>query len=296
MVDLFATSAEQGLVLCLVTLGIVISFRIADFPDLTVDGSFATGASVAAVGLVAGLPPLLAVGIAAVAGAAAGTATGILHTKLGISKILAGILMMIMLYSVNLRIMGRSNVPLLDVRTALTPLENVNWAHSAAFIIAFGVLALAARGVLDWFFSTDLGLALRAVGDNERMAVAAGVNPDSAKILALAMANCLVGLSGALFAQTVGFADVGMGIGMIIIGFASLLIGEAVFGRRSIARLTAAAVTGTIIYQLIVGTALRLGLAPTDLRLATGLMVVAALGLSRRAAQRRAGAEAGTAA
>ncbi len=272
-------SLEQGLAYALVALGIVISFRILAFPDLTVDGSFPLGAAVLARLITEGVPPLYGIVLATLAGFLAGCCTGFLNTKLKINSLLAGILMMTILYSVNLRIMGRSNIQLLTVDTFLTPLENLEINRFVPIILFFLVVSLGIKFISDIFFRTQLGFAMRATGDNEQMIRSLGVNTDHMTVLGLGISNAYVALSGALVAQDQGFSDVGMGIGMIVAGLASIIIGEAMVGKRSVGRMTLAAILGSILYKLIISLGLRLGLAPTDLKLATGIMVILALGI-----------------
>jgi len=270
---------EQGLAYALVALGIALTFRVLSFPDLTVDGSFPLGGAVAARLIVEGVNPPLAAAAALAAGFAAGCLTGLFNTRLKINSLLAGILMMTILYSVNLRIMGRANIPLLTVSTIFTPMENLSISRDWPVIGFFFVIAVAFKILTDLFLHTEYGLALRAVGDNEQMIRSLGVNTDTATVLGLGLSNALVALAGALVAQDQGFSDVGMGIGMIVAGLASIIIGEAMIKPRSVFRLTLAALVGSVIYRFIIALGLRFGLAPTDLKLATGLMVVLALGV-----------------
>ena len=272
-------SLELGLAYALVALGIVISFRILAFPDLTVDGSFALGGAVTARLIIEGLSPLLSIVLATACGFIAGCCTGLLNTRLKINSLLAGILMMTMLYSVNLRIMGRSNIQLLTVDTILTPLENLNVDRFIPIILFFLVVTIIVKVFLDLFLHTQIGFAMRATGDNEQMIRTLGVNTDNMTVLGLGLSNALVALSGALVSQDQGFADVGMGIGMIVSGLAAIIIGETLVKTRTVARMTLAAVVGSIIYKLIISIGLRLGLAPTDLKMATGVMVIMALGI-----------------
>ena len=272
-------SLEQGLAYGLVALGIVITFRILAFPDLTVDGSFPLGAAVVARLIMEGVPPIYGIFMAILFGFLAGCCTGLLNTKLKINSLLAGILMMTILYSVNLRIMGRSNIQLLTVRTLLTPLENLEVNRFIPIIAFFFVVTLCVKFLTDMFLHTQLGFAMRATGDNEQMIRTLGVNTDNMTVLGLGISNSFVALSGALVAQDQGFSDVGMGIGMIVAGLASIIIGEALFGKRTVQRMTLAAVAGSIIYKFIISAGLRMGLAPTDLKMATGVMVILALGI-----------------
>ena len=271
-------SLEQGLAYSLVALGIVISFRILAFPDLTVDGSFALGGAVLARSIVEGVPPLFGIILAVIFGFVAGCCTGLLNTRLKINSLLAGILMMTILYSVNLRIMGRSNIQLLTVDTFLTPLENLEINRFIPIIIFFFVVTFIVKFLTDMFFYTQIGFAMRATGDNEQMIRALGVNTDNVTVLGLGLSNALVALSGCLVAQDQGFSDIGMGIGMIVAGLAAIIIGETLIGKATVQRMTLAAIVGSIIYKLIIAIGLRLGLAPTDLKMATGVMVIIALG------------------
>jgi len=272
-------SLEQGLAYGLVALGIVITFRILAFPDLTVDGSFPLGAAVVARLIMEGVPPGYGILMAIICGFLAGCCTGLLNTKLKINSLLAGILMMTVLYSVNLRIMGRSNIQLLTVNTLLTPLENLDINRFIPIIAFFFLVAFGIKFLTDMFLHTQIGFAMRATGDNEQMIRTLGVNTDNMTVLGLGISNGFVALSGALVAQDQGFSDVGMGIGMIVAGLASIIIGETLFGKKTVQRMTLAAIVGSIIYKFIISLGLRLGLAPTDLKMATGVMVILALGI-----------------
>jgi len=272
-------SLEHGLAYGLVALGIVITFRILAFPDLTVDGSFPLGAAVVSRLIMEGISPIYGIFMAIICGFLAGCCTGFLNTKLKINSLLAGILMMTMLYSVNLRIMGRSNIQLLTVNILLTPLENLDINRFIPIITFFFIVVFAIKFLTDIFLHTQIGFAMRATGDNEQMIRTLGVNTDHMTLLGIGISNAFVALSGALVAQDQGFSDVGMGIGMIVAGLASIIIGEALFGKKTVQRMTLAAIVGSIIYKLIISLGLRLGLAPTDLKLATGVMVILALGI-----------------
>jgi len=272
-------SLEHGLAYGLVALGIVITFRILAFPDLTVDGSFPLGAAVVSRLIMEGVSPIYGIFMAIICGFLAGCCTGFLNTKLKINSLLAGILMMTMLYSVNLRIMGRSNIQLLTVNTLLTPLENLDINRFLPIITFFFITVFAIKFLTDMFFNTQIGFAMRATGDNEQMIRTLGVNTDHMTVLGIGISNAFVALSGALVAQDQGFSDVGMGIGMIVAGLASIIIGEALFGKKTVQRMTLAAIVGSIIYKLIISLGLRLGLAPTDLKMATAVMVILALGI-----------------
>ncbi|OXM85560.1 ABC transporter permease [Paenibacillus rigui] len=270
MGDAVLGSLELGLFYAIMALGVYITFRILDFPDLTVDGSFTTGGAIAAVMIAHGTSPLLATVCAFIGGLVAGACTGLLHTKAKINSLLAGILMMIALYSINLRIMGKANIPLLGVDTLITNI-------SVLGVMPFVVIAI--KVAMDWFFHTDLGLALRATGDNKRMIRSFGVNTDNTIIVGVSLSNGMVALSGALIAQYSAFAEITMGVGMIVIGLASVIIGEAIFGARTVIRATLAVVLGAIVYRLVVALALRIGLEATDMKLMTALIVIVALSL-----------------
>jgi putative ABC transport system permease protein len=269
-VDILLPILEQGLVWGLVALGVYLTFRVVNVPDLTVDGTLTIGAATAARLLMGGVSPVAATLAGGLAGAAGGLITGLLHTRGKVQPLLAGIITMTALYSINLRIMGRANIAMLGVKTLIP-------TGTYGKLLLFGAVALALKLVLDLFLRTDLGLALRATGDNDQMVRAYGVSSDNAKVLALALSNGLVGLGGALIAQYGGFADAQMGIGTVVIGLASLIIGEVVFGARSVGRATAAALLGSILYRGIVALALRAGFAASDLKLVTALLVVLAL-------------------
>lgn len=279
-------------------LGVYLSFRVLDFPDLTVDGSFVTGAAVAAMLIVSGYSPLIATLVAIVAGFLAGCVTGLLHTKGKINPLLSGILMMIALYSINLRIMGRSNIPLLNQETLMTKIadfsERIGFDQFISSIFTslgfeqqprtFGIIVFALiitlliKFLADYLLKTEIGLALRATGDNKKMIRSFSANTDNLTILGLGVSNAFVALAGALIAQYSGFADIGMGIGMIIIGLASVIIGEALFGTRTIARTTLAVIGGAIIYRIVITLAFRVEFLETgDLKIITAFIVITAL-------------------
>jgi putative ABC transport system permease protein len=262
-----------------VALGIAFTFRVLSFPDLTVDGSFPLGGAVAARLIFDGMDPVTSTLVAMAAGFVAGCLTGIFATKFKINSLLAGILMMTILYSVNLRIMGRANIPILNKTTLFTTMESWDISRDIPIIIFFLVVAALCKILIDVFLHTEYGMALRATGDNEQMIRSLGVNTDTATIFGLGLSNTMVALAGALIAQDQGFSDVGMGIGMIVAGLASIIIGEALFKPNTVVKLTLAAVVGSVVYRFIIALGMRLGLAPTDLKMATGLMVVIALAI-----------------
>jgi putative ABC transport system permease protein len=284
---------ETGLIFGLVALGVYLSFRILQFPDLTVDGSFPLGAAVSAVLIVgAGVNPFLATLVACAAGAAAGLMTAWLNVRLKILHLLASILTMIALYSINLRIMGRPNIALLGETTVFTPLDALGVSTYVAVPAALFVLVVAAKLAMDWFLNSEVGLAMRATGANARMARAQGINTDFYTLLGMAISNALVALAGALFAQSQGAADVTMGVGVIVVGLAAVIGGEAVILPRTIFLATLACVTGSLLYRLAVALALNaefIGLKAQDLNLITALLVAAAMVLpSVRAPVKRA--------
>ena len=272
---------DLGLIFGIMALGVYLTFRVLDFPDLTVDGSFTTGAAVAASGIIGGLPPLGATVLGMVAGALAGLVTGLLHTKGNINPLLAGILTQIALYSINLRIMGRANLPLLRTDTLLSDLRNAGLFGTWASVGVFLAVVLLIKLVVDWFLSTDTGLAMMATGDNERMIRAQGVSTDAMKNLGLVISNGLVGLSGALMAQYQGYADIGMGIGLIVAGLASVIVGQAVLPSRHFWVMTFAVVLGSVIYREVIQLALTVGFDPNDMKLVSALLVILALLLPR---------------
>lgn len=281
------SAVDLGLIYGLMALGVYLTFRVLDFPDLTVDGSFTTGAAVTASLIIAGQSPWLATGAGAVAGALAGLVTGVLHTKGKINPLLAGILTQIALYSINLRIMGRANLPLLRSDTLLSGMREAGQLGTWVSVAVFAAVVAAFILALDWFLNTDLGLALQATGDNERMIRAQGVSTDNTKILGLSLSNGLVALAGGSIAQYQGFADIGMGIGLIVAGLASVIIGQAIITARRVIFATIAVVVGSIVYRLVIQLALNVGLDPNDMKLISALLVIAALLLPRMGVVRR---------
>lgn len=271
---------EIGLIFSLVALGVLISFRILNFPDLTVDGSFPLGGAVAATLISAGQDPFIATLVAIVAGAIAGWITGWLNVRLKIMDLLASILMMIALYSVNLRIMGRPNVPLITEPTIFTMLQPEWMPDYVLRPLVLVVVVIVAKLALDWFFSSQLGLAMRATGANPRMARAQGVPTGRATLAGMALSNALVALAGALFAQTQGGSDISMGIGTIVIGLAAVIIGETIIPARRLVYVTLAVVIGAILYRFFIALALNsefIGLKAQDLNLVTAALVTLAL-------------------
>jgi putative ABC transport system permease protein len=286
-------SLTIGLILTLLALGVYISFRIFDFPDLTADGSLALGAAVSAVLLIHGVHPVWATLLGAVAGVAAGAVTGLLHTRCGINNLLSGILVMTALYSVNLHVMGRSNIPLLSEKTTNSMAEDLGlrlfgsadlnlfgWpvmARDVMMLIMTAMIVLISCWLLYSFFRTQVGTAMRATGDNPLMIRALGTHTGNMIMIGLMLSNGLIALSGSLLAQYQGFADVQMGIGMMVWGLASVIIGEALVQSRKLGLTIAGCVLGSILFRLLIAIALRWGLNPNDLKLITAVFVFVAL-------------------
>jgi len=280
---LWLGAVTQGLGYAFLAWGIYLSLRVLNFADITVDGSFTLGGAVAATLIVRGVHPVPAVMAAILAAALAGAVTGFIHTRFDINDLLAGILTMTALYSVNLHVMGRSNVSLLRERTLITLLKETGLPLSEDWLVFgfFLLLAIVCKLGLDWFLRTDFGMAMRATGDNPLMITAQGVDTRRMKVMGLALANGLVGLAGALIAQYQGFADVGMGIGSLVAGIAAVIIGETLTGRRSLPWIVAGVAIGSAVFRLLIALALQVGLNPIDLKLVTAVFVFIALALPR---------------
>lgn len=292
--SLLVGSLTIGLILSLLALGIFISFRVFNFADITAEGSFTFGAATASALIAGGANPLIASLAAFVAGLLAGSTTGFIHTKFKINPLLAGILVMTALYSINLHVMGRSNIPLLDKNTIFTWIEQLSYntfgqtsktyvigwevATKDLVVLLFCFLSICISGVvLWWFFRTNIGTAMRATGDNSQMIRALGVNTNSMIIIGIALSNGFIALSGSILAQFQGFADVQMGIGMMVWGLASVIIGESLINDRSLGLVIIGAISGSIIFRLLVAIALRWGLNPNDLKIITAVFVFIAL-------------------
>ncbi|NUF08351.1 ABC transporter permease [Snodgrassella alvi] len=277
---------ESGLIYALVALGVLISFRILDFPDLTADGSFPLGGAVFAICVTHGINPWLATALGGVAGACAGLVTAWLHVSLKIMQLLASILVMVALYSVNLRIMGAPNLPLLDQPSVFTPFFNADGSNQywVQPLVIFGFV-LVAKFFLDWFFATEIGLSMRATGVNARMARAQGVNTSRILLLGMAISNAFIALAGALFVQTQGGADISIGIGTIVVGLAAVIIGETLIPGKRFIIITLAVIVGAVLYRAFIALALgsdtlqHMGFGPQDLNLVTAILVVLALRL-----------------
>jgi putative tryptophan/tyrosine transport system permease protein len=281
----FLGAIESGFLFGLVALGIYLSFRVLNFPDVTVDGSFPLGGAVAAILIDTGTDPYLATLIAVAAGALAGAVTAGLNVFLNILHLFAGILTMIALYSINLRIMGRPNVSLLNTPTVFTPLEELGVPNYMIMPVVFAVIALGVKLLLDRFLGSKAGLAMRATGSNAQMATAQGINNKAMILLGIALGNGLVALTGALFAQNQGSADVTMGVGLIMVGLASLIAGESVLRPRTVFLATLGCIIGSVIYRVAVALALNadfLGLRAQDLNMITAGLVILAIVFSER--------------
>ncbi len=280
----FWGAVELGLVFAFVAIGVFLAFRVLDFPDLTVDGSFPLGAAVAAVLITIGINPWLAAGVAMIAGAAAGMVTAFLNVRFRILNLLASILTMIALFSVNLRVMGKPNVALINADTMLSPFFGLGLREVYVRPLFVGVLVVIAVIAVWRFLESDAGLAMRATGANPRMSRAQGIDTSWQVYLGLALSNALVALGGALFAQTNGFADVTSGVGTIVVGLAAVIIGETLFGARGILLALIGCVVGSILYRIAIQVALStdaLGLKASDLNLVTAVLVAVALVLPR---------------
>ena len=268
--EVILNALEQGLLFALVAMGVYITYKILDFPDLSVDGTFPLGASISAAMLVQGINPWITVLVATLGGACAGAVTGFLHVKLKISNLMSGILVMMGLYSINLRIMGKSNIPLFNTNYIFK-----NSAINSIFIILSIVILV--KVILDLFLKTKTGFLLVAVGDNEQVVSSLGVNKNIVKVLGLSISNALVALSGALTAQNQGFSDITMGTGIVVMGLAAVIIGTSIFGKLSIIKVTTLSIFGAIIYKLVVAVALWMKLNPNDLKILTAILVAIAL-------------------
>ena len=270
---------EQSLIFAIMVLGVYISFRILNFPDMTVDGTFPLGAAISAKLLTLGVNPYLTLLVALIAGAAAGAITGLIHVKLKVKDLLAGILVMTALYSVNLRVMGKSNIPLFE--------EDNIFNTEYSMMITIVVLILISKLLLDYLLKTKFGFALKALGDNENLIVSLGLNEEKYKIYGLMIANAFVAFSGAVLAQYQGFADVGMGTGIIVIGLASIIIGDTLFGKRRRLAGTTIVIIGSILYRGVIAVTLSIGMDASDLKLITSVIVIVILWIQKQKDKRR---------
>ncbi|MBO6182089.1 MAG: ABC transporter permease [Acidaminococcaceae bacterium] len=280
MSNLAVSTVAQGLLWAVMALGVYVTFRVLDLADLTCEGSFPLGAATAATLMASGQGVAVSIAAAAVAGMLAGAVTGILTTKMKIPALLAGILTMIALYSVNLRIMGKANLSLLGVDTVFVITQKTLGLNNAQTTFVVGMAATLIVGIgMYWFFGTEIGAAIRATGFNQQMIRAQGVNTDMTIILGLIISNALISISGALVGQNNGFADVGMGVGTIVIGLASVIIGEVLFGTRSFKNCMISVVLGSVVYRIVIAIVLQMGMPPNDLKLFTSVLVALALSM-----------------
>ena len=280
MSNLAVSTVAQGLLWAVMALGVYVTFRVLDLADLTCEGSFPLGAATAATLMATGHSVSTAILAAAVAGMLAGAVTGFLTTKMKIPALLAGILTMIALYSVNLRIMGKANLSLLGVDTVFSFTQEALGLNNAQTTFVVGIMATMLIGIgMYWFFGTEIGAAIRATGFNQQMIRAQGVNTDMTIILGLIISNALISVSGALVGQNNGFADVGMGVGTIVIGLASVIIGEVLFGTRSFKNCIISVVLGSVVYRIVIAVVLQMGMPPNDLKLFTSVLVAIALSM-----------------
>ena len=280
MLELMFSTVGQGLEWSVMAIGVFLTFRILDVADLSVEGTFPLGAAVAATSIAEGLGIIPGYLLAFLAGGVAGGVTGLLTTKLRIPALLSGILTMIGLYSVNLHVMGKANVGLLQDETVFTIVEKLApvGVAGSALIVGF-ILAFIVASIIYWFFGTEIGTAVRATGFNPQMARAQGINTDAMVVLGLVVSNALVAVSGATVAQANGFADVGMGTGTIVIGLASVIIDEVLFSPKSFKTSLIAVVLGSIVYRIVIALVLEMGMPPNDLKLFTAVLVAIALSL-----------------
>ncbi len=280
MNNLAVSTVAQGLLWAVMALGVYVTFRVLDLADLTCEGSFPLGAATAATLMASGHSVGTAIVAAAVAGMIAGAVTGFLTTKMKIPALLAGILTMIALYSVNLRIMGKANLSLLGVDTVFSFTQEALGLNNAYTTFVVGLAAtLIVVIAMYWFFGTEIGAAIRATGFNQQMIRAQGVNTHMTIILGLIISNALISVSGALVGQNNGFADVGMGVGTIVIGLASVIIGEVLFGTRSFKNCLVSVVLGSVVYRIVIAVVLQMGMPPNDLKLFTSVLVAIALSM-----------------
>ena len=278
--SLITSTVWQGLLWSILALGVFLTYRVLDIADLTVEGSYPLGAAVAISYIAGGGSPIVAILLAFVAAAIAGAVTGLLHTKLQIPALLAGILTMIGLYSINLRVMGgKSNISILRMDNVYTFFENFGLDKNMSILVCGLVFVVVIIAFLYWFFGTEIGAAIRATGSNKQMIRAQGINTDVTTIICLMLGNGLIGIAGALIGQSQSFADAGMGTGTIVIGLASIIIGEVLFGTRNFMNWLLAIVGGSIAYRFVVAIVLQLGFNQNDMKLLTAIIVALALAM-----------------
>ena len=278
--SLITSTVWQGLLWSILALGVFLTYRVLDIADLTVEGSYPLGAAVAISYIAGGGSPIVAILLAFVAAAIAGAVTGLLHTKLQIPALLAGILTMLGLYSINLRVMGgKSNISILRMDNIYTFFENFGLDKNTSVLVCGLAFVVVIIAFLYWFFGTEIGAAIRATGSNKQMIRAQGINTDITTIICLMLGNGLIGIAGALIGQSQSFADAGMGTGTIVIGLASIIIGEVLFGTRNFMNWLLAIVGGSIAYRFVVAIVLQLGFNQNDMKLLTAIIVALALAM-----------------
>lgn len=271
------SAVAQGILWGIMALGVYITFRMLNFADLTVDGSFTLGGAISATLVMQGTNPLIAIFAAIIGGMAAGICTGFLNTKLKIPGLLASILTQIALYSINLRIMGSPNISLLRITTIFSGLQDAGFPSRWVTMTLAFIFSLSAIGIMYWFFGTEIGSAIRATGNNPHMIRALGVHTDTTTMLGLIFGNGLVGLSGALIAQQQGYGDIGMGTGAIVIGLAAIIIGEVLFPKTNFMYRLIGVILGAVVYRIVIALVLRMGMKSTDMKLFTAILVALAL-------------------
>ena len=280
---------EEGLIYAIMALGLYITYKILDFPDLSVDGTFPMGAAVTAMLILKGVHPALTLVLSFAAGLLAGCITGLIHVKLKVRDLLSGIIMMTALYTINLRIAGRANLPIYDKTTIFNNdlVDGIFQGPLAPYktVIIIFIITMISKYLLDWYLSTKSGYMLRAVGDNETIVTSQGVDKGKIKIIGLAIANALVTMSGCIYAQQQRFFDASMGTGTVVIGLASVIIGTSLFKKVTLLRVTSSVVIGSIIYKACVAVAIRLGMPSTDLKLITAVLflIILIAGMDRKA-------------
>ncbi|MBQ2905844.1 MAG: ABC transporter permease [Peptococcaceae bacterium] len=278
--SLITSTVWQGLLWSILALGVFLTYRVLDIADLTVEGSYPLGAAVAISYIAGGGSPIVAILLAFVAAAIAGAVTGLLHTKLQIPALLAGILTMLGLYSINLRVMGgKSNISILRMDNVYTFFENFGLDKNMSILVCGLVFVVVIIAFLYWFFGTEIGAAIRATGSNKQMIRAQGINTDITTIICLMLGNGLIGIAGALIGQSQSFADANMGIGTIVIGLASIIIGEVLFGTRNFMNWLLAIVGGSVVYRVVVAVVLKMGFNQNDMKLLTAVIVAVALAM-----------------
>ncbi|SHK45318.1 putative ABC transport system permease protein [Clostridium cavendishii DSM 21758] len=271
---------EQGLIISIAALGVYITYSILDFPDLSVDGTFSLGAAISIVLVLNNVNPFIAILLSMIVGSLAGLATGLLHVKLKITNLLSGILVMIGLYSINLRVMGKANISMFNKQSIFSDLNKFMAGSIWSKLVVILIITLVIKFIMDLLFKTKFGFILKATGDNETLVTTLGVNKGNIKILALMFSNALVGLSGGIMAQYQGFSDISMGTGLIIMALAAIILGQSIFRKEGVIKATTIVIIGAFLYKLSIGIVLKLGVTPTDVKLITSIIVILAIVLN----------------